>query len=117
MNTLHKEKIQGFLQILEILDAATDQFHLLLAFEEIDTCPAAKEYGPAFEDFMQILQKEIENISAFCEQVLPRIKKGMEEYNMVKLQAMANCTSPTCEDKEYSRRILGWTKDQPPLSQ
>ncbi len=110
---LNPEKWAGIMQFDEVMEAITIQTAMLEAHaENPGACPAVENYAEEFDLVIDTAQKTLDTISEQIEPLVAELVMALEQFRHAKLTSMANCTKPTCPDKDKAQRDLGWVEGE-----
>lgn len=105
---LNKREWGGLMSLLALVETVDYVNVILYAHEKLGDCPASKEYAKAFPALVEAVQEAVDTISDACVAMLPQLEEALEQYEYVRLQAIANCSKEDCRDRETAQKELGW---------
>ncbi len=106
---LSPAKWAAIMTLDEVMEAVNTQGVMLEAHaENPGACPAVANYAEEFDAVIDVVQKTMDTLAEHAEPLVAEIVTALESFRQTKLTSMANCTKPTCPDKEKAQRDLGW---------
>jgi hypothetical protein len=106
---LNPVKWEAIMALDGILEAISNQISMLEAHaENPGACPAVENYAEEFDVVIDVVQNTFDVLSEQAKPLVDEIVTALENFRQAKLTAVANCTKPTCPDKESAQLDLGW---------
>ncbi len=114
-SAFNKEGWDGLIALLALSETVEYINTILQANKEYGDCPPVEEYAKAFPPLQKAVQEAIDTVSQACQGLLPQLEKALDQYEYVRLQAIANCSKKDCIDRASAQKELGWVGEKPVL--
>lgn len=106
--------LESLHELMMMIDAVETQTRTLIIEDTVKKetgntmCGATEAYRPEFPALVEVTQRVLEQLSAFCETQIPMLKNAIETFEHHKVTAIANCEYEDCNERDEARRELGW---------
>ena len=108
---LNPSKWAAIMTLDEVMEAVNVQASILEAHaQNPGACPAVESYAEEFDAVIDVVQKTLDALAEQAEPLVAEMVTALESFRQLKLTAIANCTKPSCPDKDGAQKDLGWVE-------